>query len=395
MSPSRLAASLVLGSLSACPAPEVTTPPERASEDVSNPASERESPRGVYLAIDDRVVRLGEAGEFETIAHAVDARALLTSPAGRLLALGEAGLLALGDDGFTVQTGFDAGLGEVEQIAFTSAGLWAIGSAAIGRAHDDRWELGPKLGREVVGFASAPRGELFVLADEHVWRFAGPDPLAELALALPFGHARELALTDAGVVAVAGTTCELGLIDPADPSRSWTRGREPSYGCEYPTALAIDGSARVWVGSLSGVHVLDASGVVAAYPSGSVPELVGALRSIAVVGGGPSELPEPGPVRTGGIAGKLEFRGKPVAHAQLEICPRPAPLFHATPCDNSPLRFATKTQADGSFAFEAVPLARYGWALQIGEQWTTTPAESVSGAMREGGVLDLGVQRLE
>jgi hypothetical protein len=344
--------------------------------------------------VDDRVVRLGEDGVFTTIASPGGVRQLVLGPEGRLLAVAEAGVFELLDERWVARFEFDAGLGPVEHLAAGESEIWAIGEAAIGRFAGEHWTLADAIDREIVDAANAPGGDLYLLIGDRVSRFAGAEAPIDHAT-LPFAHARELAIVGSGRVAIAGGSCELAVIDPDKPEAGWQRGREPAYGCEYPTALALDERDRVWIGSTTGVHVLDAAGNAHAYPSGSVPELVGDLRAITVVGASPDALPNPGPVRTGSLAGRIEFRGKPAAKAKLQICPRPAPLFHASPCDHSTLHFGTTTDAEGRFSFEAIPLARYGWALQIGDQWTMTAAEAVPGRMREGEMLDLGTIRLE
>jgi len=391
---------ILLLALTGCPRAADTTssssPDANEGSDQSGEAAVEASSPGVYFAVDDRVVWLSEAGEFSLIASPDgQVRQLLVGPERRLSLVGDTGIWVLEQGRFVPWLEFDSGLGRVEQVAIGEGEVWAIGSAAIGVAHKAEWRFAGKLEREVVDFASGARGALFGLVDEHVLRFEGPDAWIDVGVALPFAHASELAIADSGRVAIAGATCELAVVDANEPGAAWARGRESGYGCEYPSALAIDGRGRVWVGSTTGVHVVESSGAVQPYPTGSLPELVGSLRSIAVIGEGPRELPSAGPIRSGGFAGTLEFRGKPLAKAKVEICPRPAPLFHSTPCDNSKLRFTTTTAADGRFRFDAVPLARYGWALQIGEQWTSTEADAVVGTMQADQVLDIGVQRLE
>ncbi len=379
--------------LVACPrAEEVRAPvvePKPTKSDSPQPPA-----AGVYFAIDDRVVRLGQDGVFVTITTPTPIHALVLDGDGRLLALGEAGLLELDGDRFVPGLEFDAGLGRVEAVALRGGEIWAIGSEKIGRFADGKWTLSNPIEGKIADFANAPRGDLYLLIDDRVLHFAGSEPPSEHATS-SFAHARRLAIASTGKIAVAGGSCEAALVDPGASAAGWQRKREPAYGCEFPTALALDDRERVWIGSTTGLHVLGAAEVVQAYPTGSIAELVGELRSIVVVGESPVELPGAGPVRSGGLVGRIEFRGKPAARAKLEICPRPAPIFHDSPCGQSALHFETTTDAEGRFAFEAVPLARYGWALQIGEQWTMKDADAIAERMREGEVLDLGVVRLE
>lgn len=396
MSTLRVPSSLVcLLALAGCPEPKAdSTPP--IHEDGQLAASETtayESAPGVYFAVEDRIVRLSPQGAFSTLASPGPARALQLGPQGRVLALvGDALLVDEGEAGFVARERFDPSLGAVERLAFGEGGPWALGHQAIGHAEGGTWKRIAALGAEVDAFASAPRAATYLLIDDRVVRFDGPEARVEVAT-LPFGHAKQLALGEGEGLAIAGHTCELALVDPG--GGGWQRAREPNYGCEYPTALGLDERARVWVASTTGVHVLAEGELVHAWPSGSRLELLGEVHSIVVVGESPAELPQADAVRTGGIAGTLEYKGKPAAKAKVEICPRPAPIFHDSPCGHSLLRATTTTDAKGHFALEGVPLARYGWALQIGDRWTMQDASSMPGSMREGEVLELGVQRLE
>lgn len=350
------------------------------------------SPDGVYFAIDDRLVRLDARGELTTLASPGTILALQVDEHARLLALLGDSLWVDSPEGFAARERFAGELGPIEQFADGEGGPWALGRKLVAHAEAGTWSRAAELAAEVDGFASVPGAATYLLIDDRVVRFEGPSAQVEVAK-LPFNHAKQLALGEGERLVVAGQSCELALV--AAGATVWQRGREPAFGCEYPSALALDERQRVWVASTTGVHVLREGELVQAYPSGSLPELVGELRSIAIVGESPATLPTAGPLRRGSIAGTLEYKGKPAAKTKVEICPRPAPIFHDSPCGHSSLRASAKTDAKGRFEIRDVPLARYGWALQIGDHWTMSEASSMPGPMREGETLELGVQRLE
>lgn len=349
------------------------------------------SPAGVYFAIDDRLVRLDARGELTTLASPGTILALQVDEHARVLALLGDSLWVDSPEGFVARERFTGELGPIEQLAGGEGGPWALGRKLVAHAEAGSWSRAAELAAEVDGFASVPGAATYLLIDDRVVRFEGPSAQVEVAK-LPFNHAKQLAVGEGERLVVAGQSCELALVAAAG---GWQRGREPAFGCEYPSALALDERQRVWVASTTGVHVLREGELVQAYPSGSLPELVGELRSIAIVGESPATLPTAGPLRRGSIAGTLEYKGKPAAKTKVEICPRPAPIFHDSPCGHSSLRASAKTDAKGRFEIRDVPLARYGWALQIGDHWTTSEASSMPGPMREGETLELGVQRLE
>lgn len=397
---SRVAFTLVsLLALAGCPKTKTDGSTPGGSEGATSGAGEhaegptkREpaSPPGVYFAIDDRIVRLDARGEFATLASPGEVRTLQVDEHARVLALLGDSLWVDSPTGFVARERFAGELGTIEQLAEGEGGAWALGRKLVAHAEAGTWTRAGELAAEVDAFASLPGASTYLLIDDRVLRFEGPGAQVEVAT-LPFGHAKQLAVGAGERLVAAGQSCELALLGPG----AWQRGREPGFGCEYPSALALDERQRVWVASTTGVHVLHEGELVKAYPSGSQIELVGELRSIAIVGESPAVLPEPGPVRRGSIAGTLEFKGKPAVKAKLEICPRPAPIFHDSPCGHSSLRATATTDAKGRFAIRDVPLARYGWALQIGEHWTMSEASSMPGPMHEGETLELGVQRLE
>ena len=63
-----------------------------------------------------------------------------------------------------------------------------------------------------------------------------------------------------------------------------------------------------------------------------MPELVGEVEAILVVGAGPATLPGAGPQRKGGLTGKILRGGSPQASVPVELCPSPDMMFTDSPC---------------------------------------------------------------
>ncbi|WAS92397.1 hypothetical protein [Nannocystis punicea] len=166
--------------------------------------------------------------------------------------------------------------------------------------------------------------------------------------------------------------------------------RKKDYMSEGVRALAVDASGRVWVGGEIGVTILGPGDVKVEWPSGSVPELSGEVVGVAVAGAGPAVLPATGPVQTGGLKGKLLRGGGPVVGVEVELCPSPKLMFTKTPCADSSVKFAGKTDDQGEWKFDAVPLGAYGIALKSEGKWRITMGSDLGIEMRRGEVFDVG-----
>jgi hypothetical protein len=161
------------------------------------------------------------------------------------------------------------------------------------------------------------------------------------------------------------------------------RGRDIS-------ALVIDDATRVWLVTDAGLEILDAERTPTTYPASSVPALTGRLEGLIVLGEGPAALPEPGPLRTGAVSGRVLVDGEVAAGVEVEICARPE-LIHEgdSPCATAPLRRATTTDADGRFRLDDVPVAHMGFALRFGAQWKLIMGPPCCLELEPGGVLEL------
>jgi hypothetical protein len=155
-------------------------------------------------------------------------------------------------------------------------------------------------------------------------------------------------------------------------------------------AAAVDDGGRAWVGSELGVVVLGPGDEKTEWPKGSVPELVGTVEAILVVGSGPARLPASGPVRKGSLTGKLLRGGAGLAGAPVELCPSPSMMFRDTPCSESPIKFAAVADENGVWTVHDVPLGAYGIAVKLDERWQVTLGDRLGEGMRADSMYDTG-----
>ncbi|MBZ5714497.1 hypothetical protein [Nannocystis pusilla] len=188
-----------------------------------------------------------------------------------------------------------------------------------------------------------------------------------------------------------GTIAVRNLFDVVITAPTATKvWRKKDYMSEGVRSLAVDASGRVWVGGEIGVTILGPGDARVEWPSGSVPELSGEVVGVAVAGAGPAALPATGPVKKGALKGTLLRRGQPAAGIEVELCPSPGMLFSKSPCADSSVKFAGKTDDKGQWQFDAVPLGAYGFALKSEGKWKITMGSDLGVEMREGQVFDVG-----
>jgi hypothetical protein len=237
------------------------------------------------------------------------------------------------------------------------------------------------------GVERAPDGTVYALASGALIKL-GPGASEAAAVKLGGGgypSYSDLAIGPDGTIAVRNLF-DLVISTPT-ATKTW---RKKDYMSEGVRSLAVDGSGRVWVGTEFGVTILGPGDAKVEWASGAVGELSGEIVGIAVVGAGPAELPTAGPVKTGGLKGKILRGGAPVAEAEVEICPSPGMLFTKSPCHESRVKFTGKTNAQGEWQFDAVPLGQYGIAIKTEGKWKITMGSDLGSEMKEGQVYDAG-----
>lgn len=241
------------------------------------------------------------------------------------------------------------------------------------------------------GARLAPDQSVYVLASAALLR-VGPTPDAVVTVPLgkdsipSFGG---LSVSSNGAVAAKNLDDVVGM--PAGgAARTWSSRNGKDFRSDNIRGVGIDDGGRVWVGSDTGVSVLGPGDAKTEWPSGSVPELIGEVEQIVIVGAGPTELPASGAIRKGGLTGKLVRDGSPLANVDVEICPSPGMIFSKSPCADANTKFAGKADDKGVWTFNDVPLGTYGIAVKIDDKWQITYGHSLGNGMKEGQVYDTG-----
>lgn len=277
--------------------------------------------------------------------------------------------------------------------------VWVASTNAVHVKASGAWstvDLGTA-GRNKLFFESVERagdGTVYALASAALLKL-GPatTEVQTVPLGVPgFPSFDDLALGPDGSIAVRNLFDVIYTPPGGAKPKVW---KKKDFLAEAIRALAVDASGRVWVGSEIGVAVLGPGDTKLEWSSGAVPELAGEIVGVAVAGAGPETLPAAGPVRTGGLKGKLLRDGAPAVDVEVELCPSPAMMFTKSPCSDSAVHFNGKTDAQGEWHFKEVPLGAYGLAIKQGDKWSITLGSDMGMDMKEGQVYDTGSRSLD
>ncbi|MFZ6185933.1 carboxypeptidase-like regulatory domain-containing protein [Nannocystis pusilla] len=153
-----------------------------------------------------------------------------------------------------------------------------------------------------------------------------------------------------------------------------TVASEPLAGSRI-AEMTVDGAGRVWLATDVGLGVVGGDGrKLAEWPFGSLPGLSGRVTQIAVIDAGPSRLPSGRPGKTWEVVGRLKTfkQARPLAGAEVELCPSPAGDDR---CPAGPSTRSATAAVDGSFRFADVPLGDYSIVVRppAGQEECTSP----------------------
>jgi sugar lactone lactonase YvrE len=239
---------------------------------------------------------------------------------------------------------------------------------------------------------AAPTGVLYAWTGSEIIELGPGEAIKKAELGLTgFLQIDSVTFSNSGKVAFRTGLQEVGRHD--GKLKKWS-AKKKHFTAKHVGAVTVDDQGRVWVASKVGVSVLGPDDQVVEWPSGAVPEISGEIESMVVIGAGP-ELPEAGPVKTGGIRGKLLRDGAGLAGFTVELCPSPSMMFSKTPCAESPVKFSTKTDETGTYTFENVPLGAYGVAVKAEDGWRLSMGSNIGAKMKEGKVYDAGSMEIE
>ncbi|AKT38526.1 hypothetical protein [Chondromyces crocatus] len=242
-------------------------------------------------------------------------------------------------------------------IAIPRSGeVFVIGAHDLYRLDGQTWTkddalarvLGP--GRPLKDLLAGPSGELYVIAFDGILRrdtTGSWHPLPIGAQMLTYGQ-----VSSKGLFPLT-TRTGLHLVDENGTVRQLDVPLSPAS----VSAIAIDDADRLWLGAVSGLHILSADGKpLQHWPAGSLP---GRAERIAIHREGPI-LPEtpPAPV-LGSVTGTVLLGGKPLAHAKVELCTDGA--YGDDLCGRAGAPLVATTDAAGAFTLSQVPRDRYAF----------------------------------
>jgi hypothetical protein len=237
----------------------------------------------------------------------------------------------------------------------------------------------------------APDGSVHVVVDEAVIKI-GPTPGDVVKAKVGAGAYAQMSRIRFSTAGAVGILSYLDVIHipVGGAPKKYTSERGRHFKADHIAAVAPDDGGRLWVGAETGVTILGPGDARVEWPSGSVPDLVGKIEEILVVGNGPSTLPGAGPQAKGGLTGKVLKDGAPVAGTTVELCASPSTFFTRTPCADSAVKFSAKTDADGVWTIQDVPLGSYGLAVKNGGKWSITLMSDMGDGMKAGQTYDTG-----
>ena len=329
-------------------------------------------------------------------------------------------------------------IGHAENMAFTPNGhIWTVSYKGVGNYNGREWKFYKKtdLGADaklLKDVTVAPSGEIWVISANavHVWDgddWSRPDISKFTKRKLYFKNLQTgpsgavYAAHSKGVIKFTQTSAE--KINTGVEVKSFDRmavgphdalALTGMYGMVIASAdhapkaflikrgdikakrfyaLTTDGAGRTWMATDHGMVIIDEAGKVTSWTPGTVKNLIGSVNAIAIAGSGP-ELPKVGPPALGAIVGKVIKEGEPLAGVAVEICASPSSYTKKTPCYKAPFMQTGKTDADGVFKFEEIPLGTYRFAIKAGDKWSVTRDDCCL-KMKEGKIFDVGSIKLK
>jgi streptogramin lyase len=138
-------------------------------------------------------------------------------------------------------------------------------------------------------------------------------------------------------------------------------------GSNAVQALAVDGNGRVWAGTSYGLTVFDGDSWQT-YRMNNAELGSNDVTAVAIIDGGPT-LPEPMPKANGSLTGYLTLDGQPIGDTLVEICVESIYSYYSggTPCADQPFFLQTRTDAQGIFRFDDVPVGSYVLIAETGD----------------------------
>jgi len=407
-------------------------------------AAEPGKPGPAYFAVRDKGIVMLDGGAFSKVEGGPDklVREIKMGTDGGVYLLGFKGIMKL--DGakasLVAETGIGGKTGNLESFAVTKDGeFWAVGYKGVSHFAGGAWttEANSVLGADVTlirsvavdgkgriwvtsanavhlregetwttvdiskkfkrkaffeGVGIGPEGIAYAIGSGKMLRLVEPDVIETIKVGKKYAMLGELGFSALGIGGLKTSIDMVTRLGDDGKKTNYKAGKD--FAADRIEDVTPDDSGRLWIASDAGVAILGPGKERVEWMSGSVDELAGQVEVIGVVGAGP-ELPgEVGPVKTGGLKGKILQGGAGVASVEVEVCPKPSSYFRKSPCADSPTRRSASTDAEGSFQIDDVPLGAYGLAVKIGKKWQLTFGSEYGAAMKEGEVYDIGSVKL-
>lgn len=133
--------------------------------------------------------------------------------------------------------------------------------------------------------------------------------------------------------------------------------------------LTVDVAGRLWVATDYGIAVSDSQGVWQSVTPANSGLADSRIAALAVIGA--PALPAPETEKTTSVSGRIIAASGPVGDTTVELCAESAKMaFRETPCEGQAFALRVKTNADGRFRFDNVPLGSLSLAAQQADgQW--------------------------
>ena len=236
-------------------------------------------------------------------------------------------------------------------------------------------------GLAVRAMTAAPNGEVFIVT---MMKFVRRDAA---------GTWHEHMLTDLGFTLAVGRASPKGKV-PLVTSEAIVLigpdGAVQRQALDLPgdlsdiTAIAVDGSDRLWISATFGLFVFGPDGkLLQQWPSGALPT---SAQEILIVGDGPPLPKTPPPAIKGLVQGTAIVDGKPVPNATVEMIADPA----LAGFERAKVRLTSKTNDAGQFTFLAVPRQEYALTYKSGEQHLSANISKCCSDFTPGETRDLG-----
>jgi hypothetical protein len=170
-------------------------------------------------------------------------------------------------------------------------------------------------------------------------------------------------------------------------------------------SINVDAQDRVWIATSWGLQVFDGKQWIA-YQMMNSDIKDNPTNSVVFFGNGP-KLPAVTANKFGSVKGTVIEGGKPSPNVTVELCSNGIPsggFYGSSPCDGYPDDIKAKTDANGEFLMEKVPVANYrGFGVQhkAHATWTLVAFGALQNLLntpfvqvRENKILDLGTLNL-